>query len=71
MPDNVISNYHADALNSFRNYKKLAESAIEQVSDEEFFATIDEEANSIALIVKHIAGNLGQHGSAPCACPLT
>lgn len=53
-----IENYHSDALSSFRNYKKLAERAIEQVSDEEFFATIDEEANSIALIVKHIAGNL-------------
>jgi hypothetical protein len=58
MPDNFTSNYHADALSSFRNYKKLAERAIDQVSDEEFFATIDEEANSIALIVKHIAGNL-------------
>ena len=54
----IIEGYHADALASFRNYKKLAERAIEQVSDEEFFAPIDEEANSIALIVKHIAGNL-------------
>ena len=54
----IIEGYHADALASFRNYKKLAERAIEQVSDEEFFAAIDEEANSIALIVKHIAGNL-------------
>ena len=53
-----VDNYHADALASFRNYKKLAERAIDQVSDDEFFATIDEEANSIALIVKHIAGNL-------------
>jgi len=53
-----LANYHADALTSFRNYKKLAERAIEQVSDEEFFAAIDEEANSIAVIVKHIAGNL-------------
>ena len=53
-----ITNYHADALSSFRNYKKLAERAIEQVNDEEFFAAIDEEANSIATIVKHIAGNL-------------
>ena len=54
----LIANYHADAIKSFRNYKKLAERAIDQVSDEEFFATIDDEANSIALIVKHIAGNL-------------
>ena len=53
-----IQNFHADAIKSFRSYKKLAERAIEQVSDEEFFATIDGEANSIAVIVKHIAGNL-------------
>ncbi len=53
-----IENYHADALQSFRNYKKMAERAIEQVSDEEFFVLIDAEANSIALVVKHIAGNL-------------
>ena len=53
-----VKNYHTDAVNSFRNYKKLAERAIEQVSDEEFFAQIDTESNSIAVIVKHIAGNL-------------
>jgi hypothetical protein len=53
-----IENYKADALASFRNYKKTAERAIEQVSDEEFFRAIDAEANSIAVIVKHIAGNL-------------
>ena len=54
----IVENYQADAIKSFRNYKKMAERAIEQVSDEEFFALIDAEANSIALIVKHIAGNL-------------
>lgn len=54
----IVQNYHADAVQSFRNYKKLAERAIEQVSDEEFFAQIDPHANSIAIIVKHIAGNL-------------
>jgi len=36
----------------------LAERAIEQISDEEFFALIDAEVNSIAVVVKHIAGNL-------------
>lgn len=50
--------YLADAVQSFRNYKKLADRAIDQVSDEEFFAVIDPESNSIAVIVKHIAGNL-------------
>src|SRR5688572_1821758 len=58
MTARFIQDYHADALSSFSNAKKLAERAIEQVSDEEFFATIDAEANSIALVVKHIAGNL-------------
>ncbi|HTH50486.1 MAG TPA: DUF1572 family protein [Pyrinomonadaceae bacterium] len=55
---NIIENYHGDALQSFRNAKKLAQRAIEQVSDEEFFVQIDAESNSIAIIVKHIAGNL-------------
>lgn len=55
---NVIENYHSDAIQSFRNYKKMAERAIEQIGDEDFFALIDAEANSVALIVKHIAGNL-------------
>lgn len=54
----IVSNYHADALDSFRNYKKVAERAMEQVSDEQFFALIDAGSNSIAVIVKHIAGNL-------------
>lgn len=54
----IIENYHADAVLSFRNCKKMAERALEQVSDDEFFALIDPEANSIAVIVKHIAGNL-------------
>lgn len=58
MYEQLVLNYHADALTSFRNYKQLAERAIEQVTDEEFFAKIDDEANSIAVIVKHIAGNL-------------
>ena len=54
----IVTNFHNDALGSFRNYKKLAERAIEQVSDEEFFTALDAEANSIAVVVKHIAGNL-------------
>lgn len=58
MKEEFVKQYLDDALSSFRAYKKLAENAIEQVSDEEFFITLDVEANSIALIMKHIAGNL-------------
>ncbi|MBK9163603.1 MAG: DUF1572 family protein [Acidobacteria bacterium] len=54
---NILSNYKDDAIRSFRSYKRLAERALEQVSDDEFFLQIDEESNSLALIVKHIAGN--------------
>ena len=58
MKDSIAIIYQSDVLQSFRNYRKLAERAIEQVSDDEFFRAIDDEANSIAVIVKHIAGNL-------------
>ncbi len=58
MANQIIENYLTDAISSFRNYKKMAEKAMTQVSDDEFFKAIDEEANSIAVIVKHIAGNL-------------
>jgi len=47
-----------DAIASFRAYKKLAEKALDQISDEEFFARIDEESNSVAVIMKHMAGNM-------------
>lgn len=54
----IIENYPSDALEAFRGYKSLAEKAMAQIGDEEFFRLIDREANSIAVIVKHIAGNL-------------
>ena len=47
-----------DALAVFAYYKKLGERAMEQVSDEHLFASLDSEANSIAIIVKHMAGNM-------------
>ena len=50
--------YLADALQTFRDYKKLAERAFAQISDEDFFKTLDEESNSIAVNMKHMAGNM-------------
>jgi hypothetical protein len=47
-----------DSLSLFRYYKKLGEGAMAQVTDEELFVALDPEMNSIALIVKHMAGNL-------------
>ncbi len=50
--------YLDDALRRFRDYKQLAERAFAQVSDEEFFRALDEESNSIAINMKHMAGNM-------------
>jgi hypothetical protein len=52
------TSYLEDALALLRYYKRLAERAMEQVSDEHLFAALDAEGNSIAVIVKHMAGNM-------------
>ncbi len=52
------TSYLEDSLTLFRYYKQLAERAMEQVTDEQLFAALDEEANSIAVVVKHMAGNM-------------
>jgi hypothetical protein len=50
--------YLEDAVRQFHGQKKLAEKALAQVSDDEFFRQLDPESNSLALIVKHMAGNM-------------
>jgi len=52
------TSYIEDALELFRQYKKLAERGMEQVTDEQLFASLDPETNSIAIIVKHLSGNM-------------
>jgi len=52
------TSYMDDSLSLFRYYKKLGDRAMAQVSDEQLFLQIDEEANSIAIVVKHVAGNM-------------
>ena len=50
--------YLADAIKTFGDYKKLAEGAFGQINDEDFFRTLDKESNSIAVNIKHLAGNM-------------
>lgn len=50
--------YLEDALLQLRKYKELADRAVAQSSDEAFFASLDDECNSIALNMKHMAGNM-------------
>jgi len=59
MAHQFSTSYIEDSLSLFRYYKKLAEGAMEQVRDGELFATLDPEMNSIAIIAKHMAGNMG------------
>jgi hypothetical protein len=42
----------------FRGYKRMAEGAMSQLTDKDFFLTLDPESNSVAIIVKHLAGNM-------------
>ena len=52
------TSYLTDSLDLFRYYKNLAERAMAQVPDEQLLTVLDGEANSIAVIVKHMAGNM-------------
>ena len=59
MADQSIGeHYLEDALRTFRDYKRLEERAFEQIDDADFFRTIDDESNSIAVNMKHMAGNM-------------
>jgi hypothetical protein len=51
--------YVRDVVRTYRNYKALADKAIAQVpADRDLHKQIDPDSNSIAVIVKHVAGNL-------------
>lgn len=52
------SSYLEDAIPLLRYYKRNAERAMEQVSDEHLFTALGEESNSIAVIIKHMTGNM-------------
>jgi hypothetical protein len=56
MPE--TSAYLSEAIRALRAYKKLAEGALAQINDEEYFRKPDPESLSCALLVKHISGNL-------------
>jgi uncharacterized damage-inducible protein DinB len=54
----IVQNYLDDSRKAMRAYKKLAEKALDQLKDDEYFITLDEESNSVAVIMKHMAGNM-------------
>src|SRR5947199_8133953 len=54
----LATHYLDEARRQLRGHKRLAEGAMAQINDEELFIALDPEANSIAVMVKHIAGNM-------------
>ena len=52
------TSYLKDSVSIFRYYKGLAERAMAQLTDPQLLAVVDAESNSIAVIVKHMTGNM-------------
>jgi len=48
----------ADSISLFRYYKNLGDGALAQLSDEKVYTTLDPEMNSVAIIIKHLSGNM-------------
>lgn len=58
MPHQLNTSYLQDSVGLFRYYKKLGDRAMAQCPDEALFISLDPESNSIAIIVKHMSGNM-------------
>ncbi|HVI10096.1 MAG TPA: DUF1572 family protein [Candidatus Binatia bacterium] len=54
----MATHYLEEAKRQFRGHKRMGEAAMAQLGDEDFFVTLDPEANSVAILVKHLAGNM-------------
>jgi Protein of unknown function (DUF1572) len=54
----IATHYLEEAHRQLRGHKRMAESAMAQLHDEELFETLDPESNSVAILVKHLAGNM-------------
>ncbi len=56
--DLLAERYLSDVILEFNKMKQLAEKAITQVEDRELFEILDPESNSIAIVMKHMSGNM-------------
>jgi len=54
----IAAHYIEEARRQMRGHKRMGENAMAQLKDEEFFVLLDPEANSVAILVKHLAGNM-------------
>ena len=56
--NDLATHYLDEARRQMRGQKRVGEAAMAQLRDAEFFVTLDPESNSIAILVKHLAGNM-------------
>jgi hypothetical protein len=56
--DSIASHLLDEIRRQMRGHKRLTEGALAQLRDDDFFATLDPESNSVAILIKHIAGNM-------------
>src|SRR5271170_6308608 len=54
----VLAEFMSATINAFEANKRLADRAVEQVPDDKLHVALDANTNSIAVIMKHVAGNL-------------
>ena len=54
----IATHYLEELRRQLRGHKRLAEGAISQLKDQELFSTPDPEANSVAILMKHMSGNM-------------
>jgi hypothetical protein len=54
----LTTSYLEDSIQIFKQYKRIADGALAQVTDEELYVALDQESNSIAILIKHMAGNM-------------
>ncbi len=58
MTSDLATHYLDEARRQMRGHKRMGEGAMSQLADRDFFVTLDPESNSVAILVKHLAGNM-------------
>jgi hypothetical protein len=58
MPPDLATHYLDEARRQLRGHKRMGERAMAQLRDDDFFLMLDPESNSVAILVKHLAGNM-------------
>jgi hypothetical protein len=54
----LAAHYLEEARRQMRGHKRMGEAAMAQLRDDDFFVTLDPESNSVAILVKHLDGNM-------------